>query len=246
MYRLLIFGGTTEGRELAEFCAENSITADVSVATEYGASLLPDSMNVLCGRLDAEQMTALIRNGYSAVIDATHPYAVEATENIRRACTAAGTEYLRLIRRSSASQGKTVQDMAELIRLLNSTDSIVLSTLGSKSLSALTAVKNFRDRIWVRVLPGDEALSQCRELGYDEAKVIQAKGPFTAGQNVEHLRMCGAGILLTKESGTTGGYPEKAEGARICGAELVTLARPVENGYSFEEVIGIIGKELKQ
>lgn len=246
MCRLLIFGGTTEGRQLAECCAGNGIDAVVSVATDYGASLLPDGIDVRCGRLDAEQMAELIRAGYSAVVDATHPYAVEATENIRRACILTGTEYLRLIRRSSVPCGKTVQDIEGLVALLNETSGTVLSTLGSKSLEALTQVRDFSERLWVRVLPGGEILQHCRELGYDEGKVISEKGPFTVEQNVEHLRRSGAGILLTKESGANGGYPEKTEAARICGAELITLARPAESGYSFDEMIGIIEKELKR
>lgn len=246
MCELLIFGGTTEGRILAEHCAESGITAYVSVATEYGAELLPDGVNVLCGRLDTDQMTALmIEKGYQLVIDATHPYAVEATKNIRAACEAAGIRYLRLLRKSSAYCGRTVSDMAELIQLLNSTDEVVLSTLGSKSLSELTKVRDYRQRLWIRVLPSDIILEQCRELGYDTEKVIQEKGPFTVEQNVEHIHKCGAKILVTKESGETGGYSEKAEAARICGAEMITLARPAEQGYSLEEIIEIIGKELK-
>jgi len=246
MFRLLIFGGTTEGRELAAYCAENGICADVSVATDYGASLLPDGISVLCGRLDAGQMTELLRSGYSAVIDATHPYAVEATENIRCACADTGTEYLRLIRSSSFSSGKTVQDMDELISVLNKTKGAVLSTLGSKSLPALTAVRDFSERLWVRILPGDEVLSQCCQLGYEVTKVIQEKGPFSVEQNVGHLLKSGAGIMLTKESGVTGGYPEKAEAARICGAELITLARPVESGYCFDDIIRIIEREREK
>ena len=38
--RVLIFGGTTEGRVLSQWCAENGISADVSVTTDYGARLL--------------------------------------------------------------------------------------------------------------------------------------------------------------------------------------------------------------
>lgn len=246
MFRLLIFGGTTEGRELAEYCAEKGIITDVSVATEYGAELLPADVNVLCGRLDAEQMKALINTGYSAVVDATHPYAVEATANIRRASAETGVPYLRLLRNSSAVCGKTVHDMGGIISLLNGTSATVLSTLGSKSLAALTEVKNYRERLWVRVLPSEDILEQCLELGYDPAKIIQEKGPFTIEQNVEHLRKSGAKIMLTKESGATGGYPEKAAAARICGAQLITLARPAESGYSFSEIIRIIEKELEK
>ncbi len=77
MCELLIFGGTTEGRLLAEYCEKSGIAADVSVATEYGAELLPEGVNVLCGRLDNSQMTAFMKKKRCAmVIDATHPYAV--------------------------------------------------------------------------------------------------------------------------------------------------------------------------
>lgn len=247
MYKLLIFGGTTEGRLLAEHCAESGISADVSVATDYGASLLPEGVNVLCGRLDTEQMTALmLEKKYAMVIDATHPYAVEATKNIKAACENTGLHFLRLLRKSSASQGRTVRDMQELTALLNCTDVTVLSTLGSKALPELTNVRNYRERLWIRVLPSAEILEQSRRLGYDEAKVIQEKGPFTVEQNVAHIQKSCAKILVTKESGETGGYSEKAEAARICGAEMITLMRPAEDGCSLEEIIDIIERELSK
>jgi precorrin-6x reductase len=246
MSELLIFGGTTEGRLLAEYCAENGISADVSVVTEYGASLLPDGVNILCGRLDAEQMSALMREKkYSMVIDATHPYAVEATKNIKAACTETSLTYLRLIRKSSVLSGRTAKDIPELIQLLNNTGGTILSTLGSKSLSELTKVSNYRERLWIRVLPSEKILEQCRELGYDTEKIIQEKGPFSTEQNIVHIKKSGAEILVTKESGETGGYSEKAEAARICGTEMITLMRPAEQGISFEEAVDIIERTLK-
>lgn len=247
MYELLIFGGTTEGRLIAEYCAENGIAADVSVATEYGAELLPQSVNILCGRLEKETMMMLMqKKHYRIVVDATHPYAVEATKNIKAACKAARVKYLRLLRKSTECRGKIVRNMAELIKNLNNTDGAVLSTLGSKALPELTKVSGCQERLWIRVLPSDIILEQCRELGFDTAKVILAKGPFTTAQNVAHLKMSGAEILVTKESGETGGYSEKAEAARIVGAEMITLARPDEVGISFDEVIDFIEKELKK
>lgn len=79
---VFLFGGTTEGRKIAEAIAEVNrawaahedavaceahesselpITAEVYVATAYGASLLPagPGITVHVGRLDAEEMTAL-------------------------------------------------------------------------------------------------------------------------------------------------------------------------------------------
>ena len=41
MPKLCVFAGTTEGREIAEFLAEQSADVTVCVATEYGETLLP-------------------------------------------------------------------------------------------------------------------------------------------------------------------------------------------------------------
>ncbi len=242
MSDIIIFGGTTEGRKLAEFCAGNGISADISVTTSYGAELLPDSpyINILTGRLDAGQMTELIRSKkYHYIIDATHPYAIDATKNIQSAVSGAGI-YLRLVREKSDISG-SISDMNEVIDLLNRNNKTVLSTLGSKELPALTGVNNFRERIWIRVLPADGVREMCIGMGYDEKKLILEKGAFTEEQNISHIKISGAEILLTKESGIIGGYPEKVSACRKCGTEIITLARPAEKGYSLSEIESIIG-----
>ena len=108
---ILIFGGTTEGRELAERLAgefsateiprEGRIT--VSVATELGAEELQkiDGIDILVGRMDISAMKSALC-GYDLCIDATHPYAVEATKNIRKACEEASVPYWRLLREKGA------------------------------------------------------------------------------------------------------------------------------------------------
>lgn len=106
MCRILIFGGTTEGRELSQFCADRGIPAFVSVASEYGKTLVPQSENlkVLVNRLTEKEMAGLIgRERVRLVADATHPYAAEATENIKSACRAAGAEYIRCLRDTKGS-----------------------------------------------------------------------------------------------------------------------------------------------
>lgn len=237
MTEVLIFGGTTEGRLLAEFCQKRAISCEISVATEYGASLLPDGVSVHIGRLDSEGMQTLMRQGScTAVVDATHPYAAEATENIRHACETLEIPYFRLVRSSGQISGEAVYSDAELIALLNACDTTILSTLGSKSLSLLTEVRDFRRRIWVRVLPSEQIFQQAAELGFCTSQVFAEQGPFSTEQNIAHIRQSGAGILLTKESGAVGGYPEKIAAAAACSIRVITLARPVENGLSLEEI----------
>lgn len=125
---VFLFGGTTEGRKIAEAIAEVNrawatqgdasaceagepsglpICAEVYVATAYGASLLPagPGIRVHVGRLDAEEMRALFENAPAPllVIDATHPYAAVVSENILSACAAAGVRCLRVERENTGA-----------------------------------------------------------------------------------------------------------------------------------------------
>lgn len=243
---ILIFGGTTEGRELAEFCMENKISALSSVATELGAELLPNG-KVTVGRLDADGMAELIKNGdgrgFSLVVDATHPYASEASANIRAACEKVGAKYYRVIRSDAPEEyGEVVFGMEELIGRLNALDGNILSTLGSKEAAALTKVTEYSRRVWLRILPSLPNIEHCVSLGFDRAKIITQKGPFSLEQNKEHIRKSGAALLVTKNSGDAGGYPEKVRAARECDIKLVTLGRPRESGVSVDEMKDILYK----
>lgn len=106
--RILLFGGTTEGRELTRF----GLPLIYSVATAYGAELVRGAENteIAVGRMDAAEMEKFIReSGIACVIDATHPYAREARENIRAACAASGTPLMRVQRRESAADEEVIR-----------------------------------------------------------------------------------------------------------------------------------------
>lgn len=106
--KVIIFGGTTEGRELARILADRGALVTVSVATELGEEMLrdifseeePGHFRTLVGRLNVEEMQRIIRD-YDICYDATHPYAVEVTANLREACRKTGTKYIRVIRKEA-------------------------------------------------------------------------------------------------------------------------------------------------
>lgn len=249
MSEVLIFGGTTEGRQLAEFCVSRGIHAAVSVTTEYGAGLLPQSEYIreLVGNLDSLQMSKLLQQGdYSVVIDATHPFARNVSANLKTACSSTGVQYVRLLREEvEIRTGKRFNSISGIIDYLNSNEKNALITTGGNSLAEYTRVRNYQSRLTVRILPADGAAERCSSLGFKPEKVILEKGPFTVQQNIDHIKMSEAELLITKESGTAGGFPEKAEAALQCGIELVTLRRPAEQGYTIEQIKSILETEIK-
>ena len=145
MKKLLIFAGTTEGRQLALEASHLPLALTVSVATDYGRELLeelPSHVKIRTGRMDEGEMSALFcRESYGLVVDATHPYATEVTGNIRRAAARAGISYQRLLRRESAGAAcLTVPDMEGAVEAVKETQGRVLLTTGSKELDAFAAL----------------------------------------------------------------------------------------------------------
>ncbi len=105
---VLLFGGTTEGRELAARLAGRGQRTILCVATDYGREVLEPELlanpclDVRIGRMDAEEMRRLIlEEEPGLVVDATHPYADQVTRNVREACEKTGWEYLRCLRPAS-------------------------------------------------------------------------------------------------------------------------------------------------
>ena len=91
--RIVVFSGTTEGRDFSRATAALGIAVTVSVATDLGAEEQGQApgITVHSGRLLPGAMAELLQ-GAALCVDATHPYAVEATKNIRAAANAAGVE----------------------------------------------------------------------------------------------------------------------------------------------------------
>ena len=238
MNKALLFGGTGEGRALAEWLAAEGVPHTVCVATEYGEALLPPSGTAHVGRMDRGEMETLMRaGGFSLVLDATHPYAAEATENIRAAAEGAGLPCLRLARRTDGEKDALQADtMAEAADRLADLPGSVLLTTGSKELDPF-ARPGLAERCYPRVLPMVDSLARCLELGFPPKNVICMQGPFSKELNAALIRQYGIKTLVTKDTGAAGGFPEKAAAAKETGCALLVVARPrEEEGLTLEEM----------
>lgn len=247
MCNICVFAGTTEGRELVEFLAGQDCRVTACVATEYGETLLPeaDNLTVSAKRLDQEAMASMLQeNRFDLVLDATHPYAQAVTENIRSACMAAETPYLRVCREASRvdSQDVYVPDIEAAVDFLNGTEGNILLTTGSKELSKYAGLKDFGERVYARVLPMDSSLASCQAAGLKPARIIAMQGPFTEELNTAMLTFTNARFLVTKDGGEKGGFSAKASAAHKAGAVLVIIGRPPQvEGLSLPDAI----RELK-
>ncbi len=233
---IVIFGGTAEGRQLAEFFLDSELQIHISVATEYGAGLLPKRPNIRvhCGRMDKDEMKVFLSGLLpDFCVDATHPYAALATENICKACEETGVPYRRLLREEigdfSAQEEVVYVDSAEeAADFLDHTTGKILITTGSRDLEKYTAIRDYKSRCIARVLPTVQVMEKCSSLGFEGKNVIGMQGPFCEELNYWMLKQLNAEWMVTKSSGECGGYREKCEAALRANARLVVIRRPEE------------------
>lgn len=234
---ILLFGGTTEGREMCEFLDRGEIDAFCCVATAYGKAILEEErlshIHVLEGRLDSAGMKALMQEkNISIVIDATHPYAEEASRNIEMSCAACGCSYIRLLRKDTgapdAADVTLVGSVSEAVELLENTSGSIFVTTGGRELFRYCAIPDYRSRVFARVLSTPQSAEAAAQLGFEGPHLICMQGPFSTELNMAMMRQCGARYLVTKQSGETGGYPQKEEAARRLGVKMIVVGRPEE------------------
>lgn len=246
MNKVLIFAGTTEGRDLAEYLAEHHIEVFVCAATEYGGRLIRSGTGIKVSdkRLDSSQMQQLIEEEKAdMVIDATHPYAVEVSANIREACKEESTEYIRLLRESSKAPDNCiyVDSTEDAVSFIEKTKGNILLTTGSKELKKYVTVENYKERLYARVLSTKEVAAECADLGFEGKNLICMQGPFSEELNYALIRQVDAKYIVTKESGATGGYLEKINAAKRAGIQSIVIGRPIEEeGVTYSQCIELL------
>ena len=225
---MLIFGGTTEGRRLARALSAMGHQVWVSVATPLGAEELAglEDVSVLVGRRSGGEMDALLSRGFHRCVDATHPYAVQATREIGAACARAGVPLRRLLRPEGGG---------EAARLLAGREGNILLATGAKELPAFAALEPAR--LFPRVLPSEESVAACRRAGIPSRNIIALYGPFTQRLNEALMEQYHIRFLVTKDGGEAGGFREKAAAALAAGVELVVIRRPRDRGEGLEDIL---------
>ena len=220
--KAVVFSGTTEGRVFSRQLAALGAEVLVSVATPLGAEEQgkADGITVHCGRLTPEEMTALLQ-GAALCIDATHPYAVDATKNILAACAVAGVEYHRLLREESPLPAGSMvfATAAHAAAFLAGCSGNVLLATGAKELAAFAALSP--ERLFPRVLPTREGIAACE----------------AAALNCALIKQFSIRYLVTKDGGAVGGFAEKAQAAQDTGAQLIVVRRPAENGQTAAQIL---------
>ncbi len=252
---ILFLAGTSDARELAIEMQQVGFKVLATVVTESAAKSLQDAgISTRIGRLTAEDITSLISaKGFQAVVDASHPFAEEASKNALIGAKAANVPYIRYERESQRFQNDkliVVRDYEEAAKLAAAKRGVIMLTTGSKTLAVfakeLVGLEN--TRVIARMLPRMDNMEKCAQLGIEQKNIVAIQGPFSKELNKALYEQYGVTLMITKESGKVGAVDEKLEAALECGIETIMISRPdvdYQNVHSsFDHVIAELNKQL--
>lgn len=237
MGKLLIFGGTTEGRQASAQAALQGHQVTVCVTSAYARALLPLDMDCRVGMLDEASMLAFIKEQRpSCIIDATHPFATRATATIRSCAQQLSLPYKRIERPVQDAliwrhDVQWAQDATAAAHALSLTQGNILLTTGSHTIGTYTAQIDPK-RLYVRVLPTVQALNLCLSAGVLPSHIMAMHGPFSQALNAAVYDQLDIRVMVSKDSGAAGGVEEKVIPALARDIQVILIKRPEENQYA--------------
>lgn len=230
---ILVMAGTRDGRQIAEDLVSAGYPVIISVVSDYGKELAETSVpSVNVGKLTSDAMIQLIKeNSIKCIIDASHPYASAASQTALTASAATRALYLRYERPKTPlptyHKLQVVDSYEQAAQLAALLGSVVFITTGSRNLAVFSKEPALHNhRLIARVLPDPQVILECLGLGLSLKNIIALQGPFTHELNVALFRAYNADVIITKNSGETGGTDTKISAAMELDLSLVVIDRP--------------------
>ena len=219
---ILLLGGTTEARRLAEVLVAEGVRVKTSLAGDVVDLRLPPGDVRVGGFGGADGLASYLRcEDVTAVVDAIHPFAERMSANAAEACNTVGVPLVRLSRPSWASH----PDAAAWRWVASLNDArAAAELLGTRPFLAtgrqsVPPFLTWTDRyVLLRVVdPPKVAVPATWE-------VLPARGPFTLDDELDLLATRRIDVLVTKDSG--GPTTAKLDAAARLGVTVVMVRRP--------------------
>ena len=249
--KIFLIAGTEDGRKLAEFLLQHGFDVTASVVSDYGRKLLETcaKLKINDKPLDGNELEKILRTeNFDCLVDASHPYAKNISNNAIIAAQAVKILYVRYERAEISFDYEKifhVESYEQAAVKAREFGKNIFLTTGSRNLKIF--VDLLKDcNLTVRILPTAEVLLQCENLGLTPKQIIAMQGPFSTALNVELFKQFGAEVIVTKNSGQIGGADTKLEAAKLLNLPVVMINRPKifypNLAKTFDDVLNFIDR----
>jgi len=246
--RVWLIGGTSESALLASAMVAAQLPCTISVTTEAARGLYPPApvLRVWVGRLDAGQIRQFLQEqGIVAILDASHPYAVEISKLAVAAARECDIPYLRYERPPVSSDWPsqipkspnpgTHYPPSQILTEVDSFETLlvgeclagerVLLVVGYRPLPLFRAWQE-RCTLFARILPSLPALQAALDAGFTPDRLVALRPPVSAELERALWKQWQISLVVAKASGTAGGEDVKRAVAAELGVPVVLIKRP--------------------
>ena len=214
-----------------------------TTTTNYGADIAKSAGadKVISKGLKEEEIVEIIKNNnIHFLIDATHPFAVSATCNAINASNATKIKYIRFERpqvelKESPLIHKVSSFEEAAVMASRLTNGNVLHLAGVSTLKFIVEKIN-PSKLFARVLPSIDSIEKCINSGVLQENIIAMQGTFSENFNKSLMEEYDISLIITKESGKTGGTKSKIDAASKLGIDVVIVVRPEVQELKDEDI----------
>ena len=227
---ILVFGGTTEGRKAVEVLEKAGNAYYYSTKTGEQDITLHHGIR-LDGALDEETMRAFCqKHDIRLIVDAAHPFASQLHQTIAQVSETTRIPTIRY-ERIYPSRDPDIIWIDDYNKIPHDIHSL-LATTGVQSIAKLKPLEAEGIRIYYRILNRESSIALALKQGAQKEQLCYYENPQDIPVDTD--------AILLKESGVSGGFPEKVEAAKAKGMKVIALKKP-ETPQSFILVNGPYG-----
>ena len=230
--------GTSDAVHIINHLAKHEdIEVIATTTTKYGGDLAVSAGadEIIVGRLGVHEIADLISvNKIDLLVDATHPFASEASINAVKAAHNSRIKYIRYERPSiKIPKNENVFEVSSFheagtkaLKFINENPNAKMMYLaGVTTLRQITEI--IKPELTVaRILPMVYSIKKCLEIGIPSQNIIAMQGTFSKEFNKALMKEYATCVIITKESGESGGTPSKISAAVELKIPIILVKRP--------------------
>ena len=241
---VMVMAGTKDAANIIKkLSSTGKFNILATTTTDYGADIAKaaGADKIISKGLTLEELVEVINtDNISILIDATHPFAAIATHNAIESSNITGTKYLRFERPlEDFKENDLIHEVSSFkeaaLKAEELTKGRVLHLAGVSTLKPIIE-KIDSSRLFARVLPSVDSIQKCINMGLKQENIIAMQGVFSKKFNKTLFEEYDISLIITKESGETGGTLSKISGAVELGIDVVLVTRPKVTGLENKDI----------